>query len=172
MTKAIRKRLPRPLNPQQRRFVECLLSGMSAADAASTAGYHGQNAQYVLLNKPHVNAAVVSGALERAKESGELSAEWLRDKLLEGIAKPMRSSQVQCLQMACRTIPSFFKDKEGGDVTVYVAIVNDLAERLSEGRKRLNESRITRGLPPVDVDVEPVLSDASLTPSEDSDGSQ
>lgn len=158
MTRLLRKRFSkRRPNPQQQAFVDGLLSGMSPAAAAEAAGYRGnqsstytpEKAASVLLSKPWVASAVAAGALQRAMEGEELSAGWLRDKLITGIEKPMRSSQVQCLLAACRTIPGFFKDREG-DVTVNVAIVADLAERLTEGRKRLAASRAERGLPPVE----------------------
>lgn len=174
MTRLIRKRFSkRKPNPQQQVFVDALLSGMSPAEAASAAGYHGtgtatytpEKAASVLLAKPWVAGAVAAGALDRAMEGEELSAGWLRDKLIAGIEKPMRSSQVQCLLAACRTIPGFFKDKEGA-VTINVAIVADLAERLTEGRKRLAASRAERGLPPVEpIDPGVVTTSAADEPA-------
>src|SRR6266567_7524148 len=117
MTRAMRKRFQkRQPNPQQQVFVDSLLSGMSPGEAASAAGYHNQQpdkAASVLLSKPWVAGAVASGTLQRAMEGEALSEKWLRDRLIEGIGKPMRSSQVACLLAACRTIPGFFKDKEG-----------------------------------------------------------
>ncbi len=156
--KRLKQRLSEPKpNPQQQQFVDFVLAGMMPAEAAKKAGYasgdgptyDANKAASVLMAKPWIAAAIAQGALNKAKEGGALSENWLKDKLLEGISKPMRSSQVQCLLAACRTIPGFFKDKEASDVTVNVAIVNDLAERIAEGRKRLDQSRRERGLAPI-----------------------
>ncbi len=134
-----------------------ILAGMQPSQAAESAGYGSgdgdtydcSKAASVLLGKPHIAAAIAQGAVQQAKEAGAISEQWLIDKLVEGIGRPMKSSQVMCLLAACRTIPNFFKDKQASDVTVNVAVVADLAERLAAGQRRLNASRQERGLPPL-----------------------
>jgi len=87
-------------NRQQEQFVENLVSGMDGRSAAKAAGYTSPKACYTLMAKSHVKALLAERTVQRAKQNGELSLDWLINESIKGVIKPLRKTQLSALRMA------------------------------------------------------------------------
>jgi len=101
MTQPRRKKLTlATCTRQQMQFVEGLVAGMTGLEAARNAGYNSPRAHYALLQKSHVQLAIANRTVQVAKESGSINLDWLLDKAVRGVIRPLRKSQMQALRMA------------------------------------------------------------------------
>jgi phage terminase small subunit len=105
------------LNPKQAAFVREYLKDFNATQAAIRAGYSQKTAKEqgsrLLLTNVHVKAAVKKGQ-EKAAEKAEITAEWVRDKLVDLHAAAMEEGDFapanKALELLGRHI-GMFKDK-------------------------------------------------------------